>query len=142
MISSKMRQRAGACGRLPQEVEELLIGGYHPAGAQYGFHDHGGQGAARLLDGLLAAGDVVEWEGHHKVADRVRYPRPRRGRVVVRAVVATLEARHDRTPCIGPGQSHRGHRGFGSGVGEADLVDRGDPLDQHLGQENLLFGRR
>ena len=59
------------------------------------------------------------------------------------AVIAALDFGELGAPGVGPRQAQGHHGGLGPGVGEADLLDRGDALDQLAGQRHLRrVGRR
>ena len=98
---------------------------------------------------------VIERKNHHLVERRLRRPLGigdrrriavtpvlrRRGEarldLVEGAVVAAL-ALGDLGPAgIGAGRADRLECGLGAGIGEADLLDRGDALDDQLGEPDL-----
>ena len=136
------KQRTVRTGGFPEKTKKPGAGGNDPRRPQNRLDYHRGELMAHLFQDLPAPVDVVVGQIHHQLGDQAGNTRRGSGGVVMRSVIASLEAADPGPSGVGAGQAHRRHGGLGSRVGEPHQLHGGDPFADHLRQPHLVFGRR
>ena len=134
--------------------EKFAFGEHHAHVADDRFEDHAGDLVPLTGERLFQPLRIVEFERERVGRAAGRHSRRRRRAVrqgpaarfhqqaVDVAVVAAGELHDAVAARKTTGHAERAHRGFGPRADHPHLFDRGDRLDDHLGQFRLRFGRR